>query len=563
MKSRYRKIVAVSGLGALWLTGCASAPKAPRPGIADLYRDAVKAAQNYPENNGYPSLSSGSADTYLAAKNQTSELPPGTIAASPLPTLSGAITSPVKPNSQIRQMSHEQDAKKSASGAMINEIFEDTDIRQALQLIESQSKASLIVDEQVAGRVSAVLENAPLEEALEKILLPLGLLFRNKDGHYFIGTDDPKSHLFHHIAETFEYQPMHLSAMELQGLIPERSKQYLRTVEKRNSIIIEAPREKAEEILDRLRQTDRPVPQVVLEALVVVISPDSAFRYGFDWNHVLTVQGFNALNLGLSGLSLSASGSPLGVNTPFNDFAVTSAFVRLLAQEGYLTIRAAPRVMAKDGEKAEISIARESYFSTQQQTTSASAQTQLVFSQNIQKVEAGISMTITPTVRGNNITVHIEKAEVSEDLKTIDPTNNPTNNPYPLINRRKVNTTVEVPNGKTIVIGGLTQRQSVDRLSKIPYLGDIPWMGRLFQTIEKQEFEAEIVIFISPKIVCEPCQVAVPNAFDGITPPTEIDIPPSPTPLLPAFSHPANGAPRLTGNVVKVGSSVSSESKQQ
>jgi type II secretory pathway component GspD/PulD (secretin) len=198
--------------------------------------------------------------------------------------------------------------------------------------------------------------------------------------------------------------------------------------------------------------------------------------------------------------------------------------------------------MAKDGEKAEISINQESYFSTQQGSSSGSSSTQLVFSQNIQKVEAGISMTLTPTIRGDYVTVHIDKAEVSENIKTIDQTNNPTNNPYPVINRRRVNTTVEVPNGKTFVIGGLSQKETFYRTSRIPYLGRAPYLGRLFQTIEKQEYNAEVVIFISPRIIREPVSEhgTIPGAKQSLE-----GSPQTPTPVEPILIPPPSPSAKM------------------
>ncbi|MCA9060086.1 MAG: type II and III secretion system protein, partial [Planctomycetaceae bacterium] len=231
------------------------------------------------------------------------------------------------------------------------------------------------------------------------------------------------------------------------------------------------------------------------EAIVCVISPDRGFRSGLDWDHAVTLNGNDLFRLGMTGLAVNAAGSGAGVSNAFTNFAVTSTFVKLLAQEGYLSIRAAPRVTARDGEQAKISITRESFFSTQPFNTNA------FFRQEIEQVDAGIMLDITPIIRGDNITVKIEKAEVSEDIRTADINSNIADNPYPLINRRTVSTTVNVRNGETVVIGGLVQRQTVDRIAKIPVLGSIPGVGRMFQTVEQTEKDAEVVIFISPRLV--------------------------------------------------------------
>jgi type II secretory pathway component GspD/PulD (secretin) len=107
---------------------------------------------------------------------------------------------------------------------------------------------------------------------------------------------------------------------------------------------------------------------------------------------------------------------------------------------------------------------------------------------------------ITPEVRGSRVTVRIENAEVSEDIRT-DETGTLPSDRFPIINRRRVSTTVHVGDGETIVIGGLTQSQKVSQVNKVPLLGDIPLLGWLFRRTETRDQESEVAIFLSPKIV--------------------------------------------------------------
>ncbi|HAC90194.1 MAG TPA: protein transporter, partial [Planctomycetaceae bacterium] len=99
----------------------------------------------------------------------------------------------------------------------------------------------------------------------------------------------------------------------------------------------------------------------------------------------------------------------------------------------------------------------------------------------------------------------IEKAEVSEDIRSNDSRPELNANPYPIINRRQVSTNVDVADGSTIVLGGLVQRQTVDRISKTPGFASLPMIGHLFRKIEKQEQDTEVAIFISPSIVQPVC----------------------------------------------------------
>ena len=378
----------------------------------------------------------------------------------------------------------------------VSEQFEETDIRQALQVLATQAGVTVIVDEQVSGTITTLIENDPFDVALRKVLMPLGLVFRRiETGEYIVAAVDPSSPLFSKVSDRMEYRPTHVSPDELLKLLPQREARFVSVVDKRNLMIVEAPTEIAEPILLRLREADSPIPQVELEAIVCVIAPDRGFKAGLDWNHAVTLNGSEVLKFGMAGLAFNGQGSGQGANNAFSNFAVTAAFVKLLAQEGYLSIRAAPRVTARDGEPAKISITRQSFFSAQP------ASDNQFFRQELEEVEAGITMEITPIIRGDNITVKIDKAEVSEDIRTTDVNQNVANNPYPLINRRTVSTTVNVKDAETIVIGGLVQRQTVDRIGRVPVLGSIPYAGRMFQTVEHLEQDAEVVIFISPRIV--------------------------------------------------------------
>ena len=395
---------------------------------------------------------------------------------------------------RARQVSHE--AASDHRQPLVTEFLEDTDVRQAIQSIASQAEVDVIIDEQVGGVVSAIIEDEPFEAALRKILMPIGMVYRQTgDREYLIGLADPQSVLFAQLSVRREFRPRHLGPEELFQLVPEREQKFLNVIEGRNRIVVEAPGELADSIVERLQQFDSPIPQVELEAIVCVVSPDNEFQSGLDWGHAVPLNGSDLLRLGMSGLAFSGAGSGAGLSGAFSNFAVTSAFVKLLAQEGYLAIRAAPQVTAQDGEQARIAITRESFFSTQPNSDNA------FFRQEIEQVQAGIELSITPIVRGDNITVKIEKAEVSEDLRTAQLNTNITENPYPQINRRSVQTTVHVKDGETIVIGGLVQRQTVDRLARIPVLGEVPGLGRVFQTVERREQDAEVIIFISPRLV--------------------------------------------------------------
>ena len=324
-----------------------------------------------PESNSIPLLPSpdGSADGASISGWQSRS--------------SGRQSAGRKASSRIRAVSHTTHG--SGSPILVTEILEDSDIRQAIQSIASQAEVSVIIDEQVGGVVSAIIEDETFEDGLRKILMPLGLVYSKvTEAEYLIGVADPSSPLFSRLSERVDYRPMNLSPEELVKLVPEREAKFIQAVENRNRIVIEAPPEIADSLVERLRQFDTPIPQVELEAIVCVISPEHEFKSGLDWNQAVTLNGSEIFRAGMTGLAFSGAGSGVGASSAFSDFAVTSAFVKLLAQQGYLAIRAAPRVTARDGDQAKIAITRESFFSTQPQSDNA------FFRQDIEQVQAGI-----------------------------------------------------------------------------------------------------------------------------------------------------------------------------
>jgi type II secretory pathway component GspD/PulD (secretin) len=377
----------------------------------------------------------------------------------------------------------------------ITESFDQTDIREALNIIAAQAKKSVVIDDTIGGVVSAEIINEDFEVALKSLLQPLALYYAKDGDRYIIAPADPDSPLYPYIAKRSLYAPKFQDTASLTSMLPMRYKKYFQISAERNLIVIDAPNRIAEEIEERLLELDKPIPQVELEAIVCVVAPDSSFRFGLDWGHRVGGAESEDLNVSMNNLGLRSAVSADGARNIFSDFAVTSAFVRLLAQEGYITIRAAPRVTAKDGEKANISINRETFFSLQPNNSS------VFFQQSIQKVEAGISLEITPRVHDDMVSVKIGKAEVSEDIRTQAANAELSSVVYPIINRRTVSTEVMVRDGHTIVIGGLVQRQTVDRIAQVPFFSSIPIAGKLFESIEKQEQDAEVAIFICPRIV--------------------------------------------------------------
>lgn len=377
-----------------------------------------------------------------------------------------------------------------ADGPLVSDVFLDTDIRQALQSLASQAGARVVVDDAVRGTVTATLEGVPLEEALADVLAPHGYVFERVDGRYLVGSVDPASPLFPALARTTTYTPRHLTTQELMEVLPRFAAPYVSVSGARNLMTITAPRELGARIHDDLARADRPVPQVVLEVIVCEFSPETKLDLGFDFAAGVEGADGKHTNIGMRELQLSGAHGPPAMSGLLS-FEFASAFVRALASEGYVSIRAAPRVMVRDGEAASIAIGEETFFTVSTE--------RFVF-QQLQTVRSGITLDLTPRIGERGVAIKIDRAEVSDELR---PSQILTGDDarLPSINTRRVSTTVTVRDGETVVIGGLVRRRQVERLVKVPFLGDIPGLGVLFQRRESRDEETEVAIFLSPRIV--------------------------------------------------------------
>lgn len=392
----------------------------------------------------------------------------------------------------VRSSPASRGAAAAGRGPLVSDVFADTDIREAIQSLASQAKVRVAIDDAVRGSVSGSFEGVPFEDALADLLAPRGFVFDREPGRYIVGSTDPKSAMFPLLAGSHDYAPRHLSTQELLEMVPTFALPYLNVSVGRNLMTITAPRALQGRILAELARNDQPVPQVVLEAIICEVSPKTKLELGFAFSGGFKVGGGEFANVGMAELTGAALTGPAGL-AGLQSFQFLSALVHALATEGYVSVRAAPRVMVRDGERAAIAIGEETYFTVGNEKFNYA---------QLQTVRSGITLDLTPRIRGDAVTIKVERAEVSDELRPSQVMGGGDSH-LPSLNSRRVSTTVTVKDGDTIVIGGLVRRRQVERIVKVPFLGDIPGLGLLFQKREEIEEETEVAIFLSPRIVKE------------------------------------------------------------
>lgn len=254
--------------------------------------------------------------------------------------------------------------------------------------------------------------------------------------------------------------------------------------------------------------------------------PFSATTGGYSPTRVTSLTG------GTSGFSLSDSLNLLLFDPRFN----AGATIKALANQNILQILAEPNVLAMNGKEASFVSGGEFPFPNLQGGGGGVGQVTISFK------EFGIRISFLPTItpRGT-IRLHVSPEVSSLDFANSLSINGAT---VPALDKRRVETEVELQNGQSFAIAGLLDNRTTESLSKIPGLGDIPLFGKLFQTRSVSKSNSELLVIITPELV-EPIP-AGDNPPDLPRPQTFLEGPGILTqaPRTPGTNQTGPGAPR-------------------
>ncbi|WCH22477.1 pilus (MSHA type) biogenesis protein MshL [Aeromonas salmonicida] len=257
--------------------------------------------------------------------------------------------------------------------------------------------------------------------------------------------------------------------------------------------------------------------QVVLEARILEVALNEGYEQGVDWS------GLSASwdgNKGITGGgSLSPTQLPTTPNQIFTALGGGAGFkisdgnfnvaVNLLKTQGDVNTLSSPRVTATNNQKAVIKVGTDEYFVTKASTTITSNSSGV--SDRTPNVEltpffSGISLDVTPQIdEEGKVLLHIHPSviDTEEQNKVIDMGTSGGRLELPLAKSsiRESDTVVQANNGDIIVIGGLMKTDKQEIVSKVPLLGDIPWIGEAFTNRRESTKKVELVILLKPTVV--------------------------------------------------------------
>ena len=452
-----------------------------------------------------------------------------------------------------------RDVQKGYTGTPVPFNFQEIPVRTVLQLIAEESGLNVVAADSVSGNVTLRLINVPWDQALDIVLRAKGLDKRS-DGNvvwvapqseiaaYEKAVADARREMEERAVLLTEYIPINYgNASEIASLLTDESKsgqqgggQQNNQVRgflssrgsvthdpRTNTLLLNDSAEKIAEIKELIALLDRPVDQVLIEARIVIASESFArelgARFGISSGRqegdstIITTSGSNAGSNAMARAALEnrlngrpplagiggAGGNPLNVNLPVANpagaigFSILGADYLLdlelsaLQSEGRGEVVSSPRVITSNQREATISQGREVGYVT---TSGVGANA----TPTVNFKEALLELKVTPTITQDGrvfLSMGVKKDEIIGyvNLGELGST--------PELAKREVTTAVLVDSGQTVVVGGVYEFTSAEDITKVPFLGDVPVLGNLFRNKRKDQTKAELLIFVTPKVL--------------------------------------------------------------
>lgn len=239
-----------------------------------------------------------------------------------------------------------------------------------------------------------------------------------------------------------------------------------------------------------LQQLDVPAKQVLLEVTIADVTLDASTQLGIEWGYRSYDSSGNLDKLASTagGLGLGSGGLTLALQ----DAAEVQTEIHALAANGDAKILSSPKLLAVDNEEARIQVGTEIAVITSEIADSNSTADSGVL-RSFEYIDTGVILQFTPTVMANGVV----RLDVYQEVSAPGASNNNT----PPIAKRTVETTLVAESGQTIMLGGLITHNTTEQVNKVPFLGDIPWLGNAFKNTQTTDNSTEMIIMITPHVI--------------------------------------------------------------
>ncbi len=389
--------------------------------------------------------------------------------------------------------------------------FRETDLRDALHALARQLNLNVLMSNNVQGKVTASLNGLSPEDALSAVVAAHGLALHRQGDLVYVGTPADIQTMLQtkDVITTRVYRPNYVTAKEIKTLVeplltPEIGKVTLSTAAEVGiapdptqaggnafagvDIVLVRDYETVLKQVGRIvAEVDVRPAQVAIEAMIVSVNLDDKDQFGVSFE-LLRNKGHIRLGWGFPPTDLDQIAFDSGLKVAYLDASVSS-FITALESIGDTNVIASPRLLVLNKHRAEILIGKElGYVSTTITETSAS--------QTVDFLKVGAQLIIRPFISNDGLI----RMEVHPELSTgsVQITNNFT---VPNKDTTQVTTNIMVPDGATVIIGGLMREDLQTSSSQLPFLGNLPLVGAVFRNKTETTGKQEIIVLITPHIM--------------------------------------------------------------
>ena len=422
-------------------------------------------------------------------------------------------------------------------GERISLNFQDIEVRAVLQLIADFTELNLVASDTVSGRITLRLQDVPWDQALDLVLKTKGLDKRQVGNVLMVAPGaeiaERERQQIEANRQIAELAPLrsefvrirYAKALDIVGLFEAGSEDGGSLTSPRgsvvvdvrtNSIIITDTEAKLAEIRDLLALVDIPVRQVMIEARIVVAQSDATKNLGIQWgggylnksdDNIVSVSGDTTNVVSLTDSAIAgtlasvsypgallvdlgvASTSGFAIGFASSDLFLTAELSALEA-EGEGEVVSQPKVITGDKQEASIKSGTEIPY----QQSSPSGETTVAFK------DAVLALFVTPNITPDD-RIMLDLRVNQDTVGALVPTGN--GGRIPSIDTTQLETQVLVGNGETVVLGGVFKTEDVESVSKVPFFGDIPYIGAFFRSETQVHKKTETLIFITPRILAD------------------------------------------------------------
>lgn len=422
------------------------------------------------------------------------------------------------------------------SGEKLSLNFQDIDVRSVLQLIADFTDLNLVASDTVSGNITLRLQNVPWDQALDLVLKTKGLDKRQVGNVLLVAPAEEiaarerqelesqrqiaelaplrREVVQVNYAKAADIARLFQSVTDREGASEDRGS--IAVDDRTNNIIAYQTQERLDELRRIVAQLDIPVRQVMIEARIVEANVDYDKNLGVRWGgarsdgkwsvygkdgaqtfdedgrrylpgtdefgNYTSDDGVAPVPFVDMGVLNSTSGIGIGFIT---DNVILDLQLSAMEKTGNGEIVSQPKVMTADKETAKILKGSEIPY----QEASSSGATSTSFK------EAALSLEVTPQITPDNrIIMEVKVTKDAPDFGRVL-------NGVPPINKNEVNAKILVADGETVVIGGVFSNSQTKSVDKVPFLGDLPYLGRLFRRDSVQDAKSELLVFLTPKIL--------------------------------------------------------------